>query len=212
MLRFENPRDNTHYFWFIYRFVNVNIYTGVECRFKLIILIYHMYSVKILKIKVPDSLAPINLSIHTLLNCLQYLSIDKKIYVPLSKPSLSACQNSETNLNPISVWWRILSSHYNLNTVYRMASNIALKYFNKNIHIYVVYLIIFLARCIEELNTGWFYLSSLSYVPSVITAQWGCSLPLICAMPCHQRELERVIMSPNLLRSGSDVTMTISLR
>ena len=35
MLRFKNPRDNTHYFWFIYRFVNVNIYTGVECRFNL---------------------------------------------------------------------------------------------------------------------------------------------------------------------------------
>ena len=32
--RFYNLRDITPSFWFIYRLVNVNIYTGVECRFK----------------------------------------------------------------------------------------------------------------------------------------------------------------------------------
>ena len=31
--RFNNPRDTTHSFWSIYSPVNVNIYTGVECRF-----------------------------------------------------------------------------------------------------------------------------------------------------------------------------------
>ena len=42
MLRFKNPRDNTHYFWFIYRFVNVNIYTGVECRFNVKVCIQYI--------------------------------------------------------------------------------------------------------------------------------------------------------------------------